>query len=195
MSLLPSLSMMPRPADFKGTGSIGFFDASLPTADDERAVLSEVFPPLVEPHDINELLATLGHAREQAILVVAAHGTGAPGLSHSLKIGNERLSAAQLLNCELPATVVFGACFSARLPLILGGEPLGLPTVALLRGAAGVVGAILPPHDDSASALLAETYRALAEGRPLADALRQAQLKRIVEAPANQSKTGRVWSS
>jgi hypothetical protein len=55
-------------------------------------------------------------------------------------------------------------------------EPLGLPLVALSRGAEGVVGGLWLLPDDPTARILGFLYERIRTGVPLARALRDAQL-------------------
>jgi CspA family cold shock protein len=74
-----------------------------------------------------------------------------------------------------------GSCWSGWLFFDQGAEPIGLPTVALLRGASTVIGGLRPLPDgprlgEPTARLLAELYREIGAGRHPAWALRAAQL-------------------
>ncbi|MFY1637961.1 hypothetical protein ACN27F_32580 [Solwaraspora sp. WMMB335] len=75
--------------------------------------------------------------------MVNAHGSapaaggdtdGRDGLAQSLAIAaDDRLTAADLLVCDLPDGVVIAACWSGRLTVTTAVEPLGLLAAALQR--------------------------------------------------------------
>ncbi|MEU8845294.1 CHAT domain-containing protein [Streptomyces sp. NPDC048564] len=86
--------------------------------------------------------------------------------------------------CVSPRTLLINACLSAELDERRGTDPLGIPTVALCRGAETVIGGIFPLPDGRAknpryshptARILAILYRLLATGVPPSTALRSAQ--------------------
>jgi hypothetical protein len=174
--LSPSASMLGGLTRQPGRGSVLAVEAPEDLARSQRSVLGETVSPLYEAIDLRSLRSLLGGHLALRLLVLCAHGDDAPGLAHSLQLFGGRVRAAQLLSCSFPPNVVLGACFSASVDTTVGAEPFGLPTVALLRGATGVLGTTLPVFSDTAGVLLADVYRQLSRGESLADALRAAQL-------------------
>ncbi|MEU6211360.1 CHAT domain-containing protein [Streptomyces sp. NPDC047023] len=120
-----------------------------------------------------------------AVGAASVHGNSRPGLAHALLLDRgTTLSAARMLTLRFPRTLVVSACFSAELDGRRGTDPLGIPTVALCRGADTVIGGIFPLPDgelpgnrpDHATAkVVAILYGLLAEGVPPSTALRRAQ--------------------
>jgi len=133
-----------------------------------------------------QLVRVLDPATEPAqMLVTSVHGNGRPGLAHSLQLAPGRaLSAARMLTLRFPPTVVISACLSAEIDERRGTAPIGIPTVALCRGANTVIGGIFPlpdgpsrrPQYSHATATLLELfYPLLAQCVPAPAALRLAQ--------------------
>ncbi|NXY95809.1 CHAT domain-containing protein [Streptomyces sp. BR123] len=112
------------------------------------------------------------------LAVLVAHGDDQPGLRQSLRLQDspvERLSAAQLLDCHLPPHLVLGACWSGAQSFAFGEEPIGLPAVALTRGAKFVTAALYPVGIETTAAILKDYLGELVMGLPPAEALRKVQ--------------------
>ncbi|MER6392822.1 CHAT domain-containing protein [Streptomyces sp. NPDC001523] len=134
----------------------------------------------------SELLAVLGpNGAGFSLGAASVHGNDSPGLGHALRLDRQtQLSAARMLTLRFPRTFLINACLSAELDERRGTDPLGIPTVALCRGAETVIGGIFPLPDGKAknpryshptARILAILYRLLAEGVPPSTALRAAQ--------------------
>jgi hypothetical protein len=133
-----------------------------------------------------ELLALLDPAGPRlSVGVASVHGNSRPGLAHALTLARRsELSAARMLTLRFPRTLMINACLSAELDERRGTDPLGIPTVALCRGAETVIGGIYPLPDGRAtkpeyshptSRILTVLYQLIAEGVPPSTALRAAQ--------------------
>ncbi|MFD9502531.1 CHAT domain-containing protein [Streptomyces sp. NPDC060035] len=133
-----------------------------------------------------DLLNALGPHRTPASVVIASvHGDNRPGLAHALILDDHtRLSAARMLTLHFPRILMINACLSAELDERHGTDPLGIPTVALCRGAETVIGGLYPLPDGQSqtlglshptSGILTILYRLLAEGMAPSSALRTAQ--------------------
>ncbi|MGW0552285.1 CHAT domain-containing protein [Streptomyces altiplanensis] len=136
------------------------------------------------PADLLSALAP--HRAPPSVVVASVHGNNRPGLAHALQLDRTTmLSAARMLTLRFPPVLMINACLSAELDERRGTDPLGIPTVALCRGAETVVGGIYPlPDGPSRGArssdhptvgILVILYRLLAEGMAPSSALRAAQ--------------------
>ncbi|OLF17884.1 hypothetical protein BU204_08715 [Actinophytocola xanthii] len=156
--------------------ALAVLDTRLRGTSAERATLKRHFRLREVPPLASDIVTALGPRNKFDLGVVSAHGDNVRGLAHSLRIGKEaRLFAGVLLRCDVPLWWVMGACWSGRVNNEPGQEPVGLPTVALLRGARAVVAALHVVPDRATGQILATTYRGLAEGKPAPAALRAAQ--------------------
>lgn len=144
-----------------------------------RAIWGEYSREAATPAELTAALADAGH---YTAVTMSVHGDDRAGLAHSLLLDRAtrtRLSAARMMSCRFPRTVIVGACFSGDLDKRLGTDPTGIPTVMLCRGANTVIGGVLPlvegPATDHATArILSRLYEHLAAGTEAPWALRQA---------------------
>jgi len=161
--------------------AIALLDNGLRGTSLERDALTRHFQLTEVPPMTGHLVAALGGRTKFDLGVVSAHGDHVRGLAHALRIGEEgRLFAGVLLRCEGPLWWVMGACWSGGLDHEAGPEPIGLPTVALLRGARAVVGALHRVPDRATGRILATMYSGLAAGATAPAALRAAQRDYLV---------------
>lgn len=182
ISYAPSLGVYEAlTGDGTGSGAWAYFHTDLAGAEPERAALAELFPTSFRELSEAELRDTLrsGGAAALRILVIAAHGDDRPGLAHSLRLDDGKLTAGELLMCRLPELVVLGVCSSAKLEVDPGSEPLGLPTACLAAGTQSLIAALFPVDDQSTGQILAATYNRVAGGMSPAAALRLAQLDHL----------------
>ncbi|GGM78786.1 CHAT domain-containing protein [Dactylosporangium sucinum] len=84
---------------------------------------------------------------------------------------------------RVPHTVVLAACDSGRSVVSTGDELLGLGAAFIGRGAAQLVASVLPVPDAETAPLMVALHKALAAGRPPAEALAEAQLGLADAAP------------
>jgi hypothetical protein len=154
--------------------AVALLDSGLRGAALERDALARHFQ-LTEVSDVRQLVGALEGKARYEVGVVSAHGDHVRGLAHALRIGDQRLFAAELLRHEVPLWWVMGACWSGGLDHEPGHEPIGLPTVALLRGARAVVAALHRVPDRATGRILAGLYSGLASGASAPAALRAAQ--------------------
>lgn len=182
ISYLPSLglyaALRAHTLGTPGSGALTFFNRRLAPAaiDRERNALAEAFTPVTEcePH---EIAAAIAGGDTYALVVIAAHGDANAGLAHGLDLGEGRtVRAGEFLLARFPQLLVLGACSSGRLDLEPGREPLGLPTVALARGARVVLAALFDVDDLASGEILADAYRRIGRGSDPAEALRTAQI-------------------
>ncbi|GAA1578577.1 hypothetical protein GCM10009789_35140 [Kribbella sancticallisti] len=162
--------------------AIALLDPGLRGTSVERDTLARHFRLTEVPPVAGHLVSALQGRAKFDLGVVSAHGDHVRGLAHALRIGAEsRLFAGLLLYCEVPLWWVMGACWSGGLDHEPGHEPIGLPTVALLRGARGVVGALHRVPDRATGRILANVYTGLAAGKTAPAALRAAQRDYLAE--------------
>ncbi|MEQ6026008.1 CHAT domain-containing protein [Streptomyces salinarius] len=153
----------------------------------ERAALNSAYGAgVVHARTPGQLLSLLDPGGVEFVVGVASvHGNDSPGLAHALRLDRHTtLSAARMLTLGFPRTLLINACLSAELDERRGTDPLGIPTVALCRGAETVIGGIFPLPDGKGknplyshptARILAALYQLLAEGVAPATALRTAQ--------------------
>ena len=98
---------------------------------------------------------------------------------------------AELANLHLAAElVVLSACRTARGPILRGEGVQGLAAPLLAAGARAVVSTWWPIGDAATVQLIDDFYRAMSEGRPVSDALRQAKL-----AALQRGVPAREWAA
>jgi CHAT domain-containing protein len=118
---------------------------------------------------------------------LAAHGHLVPAnpLFSSLLLADGPLVIHDLERLpRAPHTVVLAACDGGRSVVHTGDELLGLAAAFLARGSAQLVASVLPIPDAETTPLMVELHRGLAEGRPCATALADAQQAVRDEGPA-----------
>ncbi|MFE4392195.1 CHAT domain-containing protein [Streptomyces sp. NPDC056844] len=205
LAMSPSLSLMegqqqtPRPASGTAGGApvraFTFLSGvNAEGLDLERAALDAAYGTDVVHADTPGQLLSLLHPDgvEFAVGAASVHGNDSPGLAHALRLDRHTaLSAARMLTLRFPRTLLINACLSAELDERRGTDPLGIPTVALCRGAETVIGGIFPLPDGKGknplyshptARILAALYQLLAEGVAPATALRTAQRQFRAEA-------------
>ncbi|MFE0154698.1 CHAT domain-containing protein [Nonomuraea sp. NPDC059007] len=167
--------------------AVALLDTGLRGTSWERDALTQHFR-LTEVQPLTRYLVdALNAPNTYELGVVSAHGDHVRGLAHALHIGERgRLFAGVLLRCRVPLWWVMGACWSGHLDPVPGHEPVGLPTVALLRGARAVIGALHRVPDRATGRILATTYGGMANGAPAPAALRTAQREYLVAARGNR---------
>lgn len=201
LAMLPSLSLLPglpapraAGAPPQGPGSaeakaVAFLAGVHPDGLAlERRALGAAYGTGVSfadrPADL--LTALAPHGVPPSMVVASVHGNNRPGLAHALHLDRTTwLSAARMLTLRFPLVLMINACLSAELDERRGTDPLGIPTVALCRGAETVIGGIYPlpdgpsrdpgRSDHPTAGILAILYRLLAEGMAPSSALRAAQ--------------------
>jgi CHAT domain-containing protein len=158
-----------------GYGCVADIDETLPGASAEFHALEVHLPP-VRPLDLAGATSGKLDARENRLLAISGHGNVDRGLAQGVVLSNGRVwRAAHALTEHLPATLVLGACWANRPSTTPGDEPLGLATVALLRGADVVIGGIFGVNSYATGEVLAATHRFQADGYPATQALQMAQ--------------------
>jgi tetratricopeptide (TPR) repeat protein len=118
-----------------------------------------------------DLLDAMATAR---VVHVAAHGVhrGANPMFSSLSMTGGPLFAYELdQHDRAPEHVVLSACDAGRSTVRAGEETLGLTTVLLQLGTAGVVAGVARVHDDAAAEIMQRYHAELARGRDAAEAL------------------------
>ncbi|MGW7463805.1 CHAT domain-containing protein [Streptomyces xantholiticus] len=187
LSLAPSVRLLgpPAPGEDRGldnrsakpSGIIYLHEDATPFPSIDELANSYSLQEVDAPIRLREELRQSGSKYKLALLVV--HGDNQQGLKHGLRLRDhpsERLSAAQLLGYRLPPYLVLGACWSGWQSFAFGEEPIGLPTVALTRGARYVTAALYPVGIDTAATILRDYVLGISSGTPPSRALRNAQL-------------------
>ncbi|MFF5713809.1 CHAT domain-containing protein [Streptomyces sp. NPDC012756] len=189
LALLPSIRLLTTSAHSYAPGREALktlvYTAEVASEKEIEQLTCDYGDRLEVARDAEEILDKLQSGDRYALAVLAVHGNSEPGLAQSLQLSRmprRRLSAAQLLGLRLPAHLVLGACWSGRLSPIPGEEPLGLPTVALTRGATTLTTALYPVPDEATGMILAEYYKQLAANVHPAQALRASQRRYISNA-------------
>jgi CHAT domain-containing protein len=151
--------------------------------------------------DARELLAAtpadLSAAMETSRVVhVAAHGThqSENPMFSALTLTGGPLFAYELdRRNRVPEHVVLSACDVGRSTVRAERETLGLTSVLLQLGCAGVVAGVARVHDDVAAALMVGYHRELARGRTAAEAL--LLVAEDLDVPSPFVSFGADWSA
>ncbi|MFG2540135.1 CHAT domain-containing protein [Streptomyces sp. NPDC048511] len=198
LAMAPSLSLMdgrqqtPRPAPVTESGAPAraftfLSGVNAEGLDLERAALDAAYgTDVIHADTPGQFLSLLDPDRVPfAVGAASVHGNDSPGLAHALRLDRHTvLSAARMLTLRFPRTLLINACLSAELDERRGTDPLGIPTVALCRGAETVIAGIYPLPDGKGknplyshptARILAALYQFLAQGTAPATALRAAQ--------------------
>lgn len=128
----------------------------------------------------------------------ACHGyfdLARPLNSRLLVSGTEDLTVSQILaltSFSNHPVIILSACGSGISGITAGGDALGLPAAFLALGAESVVASLFPVDDVACALLMQHVYEVLADGFPLAEALRQSQafLRSLEAAEARQRMDG-----
>lgn len=188
---LPSLSLLgetDEPAPHGPRRAVAYLAGVNPGGIEiERRALAEAYGSDLTATDEPAafLSAFAADGPRPAVAMATVHGNDRPGLAHALSLARGvALSAAQMLTLRFPPILMINACLSAELDRRRGTDPLGIPTVALCRGARTVIGGIFPLPDGEAgnpawshstAAVLALLYPLIAGGVAPSSALRAAQ--------------------
>lgn len=110
------------------------------------------------------------------LYVASVHGDyGSGGLGQRLRFPDRDVPAYELFEWTFPTATVFGACWVGRADTASSGDALGVCFPVLARGVRTMVAGLFGIHDATTGAVLADTYRLVHKGVPLASALRDAQ--------------------
>jgi tetratricopeptide (TPR) repeat protein len=140
----------------------------------ERKALNGAYL-FTEAVSADDLVALLRCGDDYDLVTVSVHGDDKPTFSHGLHLdASHTLTAADLLGLRMPRHLILGACSSGAI-VARSGEPIGLATMAFVRGATTVTAAPLSIPDAATAAVLAELYGELAAGTRPALALRRTQ--------------------
>ncbi|WP_326817061.1 CHAT domain-containing protein [Streptomyces sp. NBC_01762] len=187
LTLLPSLRLLPEastsPCRARPDRALAYM-AGVSAQSERKQLLYDYAGRLDEVTDPEELVEKLRSGDRYSLAVLAVHGDDRLGLEQSLLLRDRprrHLSAAQLLGLRLPAHLVLGSCWSGRLSPDPGEEPIGLPTVALTRGAVTLATALYPVPDKATAEILATYYQQLSANIPASYALRNSQRRYIAD--------------
>lgn len=190
ISYLPAANLLrfcrerARQGGGKGALILGFSNGGeLPATLEEARLIAETLQDwgkcrvrLDDDASLENFRAEASHKR---LLHLATHGryrNDAPLFSSLLLAGGE-LTAYELFNMELQASLLTLSCCDSGLGTISGGdEILGLSRACLYAGAQSLVLSLWRVEDQAGSLLMQEFYRNLLTGQGKAAALRKAQL-------------------
>jgi CHAT domain-containing protein len=159
---------------------------ALPGTLEEAQSVYDILSNLGESRLAMEVEASLENFRKEApsrrILHLAAHGSfreDAPLFSSVLLEGGE-LSAHELFNMELNASLLTLSCCESGLGAIGGGdEIMGLSRACLYAGVKSLVLSLWRVEDTASSRLMQDFYGELVKGQAKAAALCKAQLAMV----------------
>ncbi|GHG50364.1 CHAT domain-containing protein [Streptomyces griseocarneus] len=188
LTLLPSLRLLPEasttPYGAHHPDRALAYMAGVAAQPEREQLLYDFADRLEEVLDPEELVEKLRSGDRYKLAVLAVHGDDKLGLEQGLLLRarpRRRLSAAQLLGLRLPVHLVLGSCWSGRLSPNPGEEPIGLPTVALTRGAVTLTTALYPVPDKATGRILAAYYQQLSTNIPAPHALRNSQRRYVAD--------------
>lgn len=175
VSVAPSLSGLggPAPARAVVTRAVAGTDLALAGSIVEVAHLRKrLGDDVVQARTPTELIRAMDV--EPDLLLLSAHGSGV-GAGWSLRLGDDRLSAAQLAAMSMPAIVVAASCLSGR----QGFEPWPptLVTGCLAAGVSSLIGGLWDLPDVATSRLVCLVVDELIDDvASVEEAMRSAQL-------------------
>lgn len=165
---------------------VAFADERAPGMEDEVRALADILPhSRLLTQDRATVAEVLRQAAGISLLHIAAHGVFssiAPATS-GVRLADGWLTAREA--CSLPlrgTTVTLSGCETGRSAATGGDELLGLIRAFLAAGARSVLVSLWSVHDQTATELLASTYRSWyldgegSKNLPLSAALRSAQM-------------------
>ncbi|MFF1322414.1 CHAT domain-containing protein [Streptomyces chartreusis] len=129
-------------------------------------------------HDHARVSRVLEELDGAALAHIAAHGTfrADSPLFSSLRMADGPLIAHDFERLSRsPYRIILSSCDAARFATVGEDELLGLATVLLPLGTAGMVASSAPVNDDAVVQLMLALHEGLAAGLPLAEALRDAR--------------------
>ncbi|HEY5784689.1 MAG TPA: CHAT domain-containing tetratricopeptide repeat protein [Microlunatus sp.] len=170
----------------------------LPRAQAEAATVAGIWSRVAEVQDLSsatsaDLLDAMSTGR---VVHVAAHGVhrGENPMFSSLSMTGGPLFAYELdQRGQAPEHVVLSACDAGRSTVRAGEEALGLTSVLLQLGTAGVVAGVARVHDDAAAEIMQRYHVELARGRDAAEAL--CLVGQDVDLPSPFVCFGAAWSA
>lgn len=187
LTLLPSLRLLPQTTSSHRAHHPDralTYMAGVAAQPERKQLLYAYADRLDEVTDPEKLVEKLRSGDRYRLAVLAVHGDDKLGLEQSLLLRDKphrRMSAAQLLGLRLPEHLVLGSCWSGHLSPNPGEEPIGLPTVALTRGAVTLTTALYPVPDKATGKILASYYQQLSTNIPATHALRNSQRRYIAD--------------
>ena len=170
----------------------------LPRARAEAATVAGIWARRAEVQDLSaatsaDLLDAMATGR---VVHVAAHGVhrGENPMFSSLSMTGGPLFAYELdQRGQAPEHVVLSACDAGRSTVRAGEEALGLTSVLLQLGTAGVVAGVARVHDDAAAEIMQRYHAELAGGRDAAEAL--CLVGQQIDQPSPFVCFGAAWSA
>lgn len=170
----------------------------LPRARTEAAAVADIWARLAEVQHLSsassaDLLDAMATGR---VVHVAAHGVhrGENPMFSSLSMTGGPLFAYELdQRAQAPEHVVLSACDAGRSTVRAGEEALGLTSVLLQLGTAGVVAGVARVHDDAAAEIMQRYHAELARGRDAAEAL--SLVGEQIDLPSPFVCFGAAWSA
>ncbi|MEX3105791.1 CHAT domain-containing protein [Streptomyces sp. V2] len=134
--------------------------------------------PVVLEHDEARVPRVLAELDGAALAHIAAHGTfrADSPLFSSLRMADGPLIVHDFERLDRsPHRIILSSCDTARLASVGADELLGLVTALLPLGTAGVLASSAPVNDAAVVPLMLALHKSLADGRTLAEALRDAR--------------------
>jgi len=191
-------SLRVRPADDGRWAVAAVAGPGLPRARTEAAAVADIWARRAEVRDLAsatsaDLLDAMATGR---VVHVAAHGVhrGENPMFSSLSMTGGPLFAYELdQRAQSPEHVVLSACDAGRSTVRAGEEALGLTSVLLQLGTAGVVAGVARVHDDAAAEIMQRYHAELAGGRDAAEAL--CLVGEQVDLPSPFVCFGAAWSA
>ena len=170
----------------------------LPRARTEASAVADIWARRAEVRDLSsatsaDLLDAMATGR---VVHVAAHGVhrGENPMFSSLSMTGGPLFAYELdQRAQAPEHVVLSACDAGRSTVRAGEETLGLTSVLLQLGTAGVVAGVARVHDDAAAEIMQRYHAELARGRDAAEAL--CLVGEQIDLPSPFVCFGAAWSA
>ena len=150
----------------------------LPGAEREAHAVAEIHRTTALVGGAATVEAVLDALQSAGIAHIAAHGrlTAENPLFSQIQLADGPLMVYDLEQLDqVPHTVVLAACDSGRAAIPTGDELLGLGATLVSRGAAHLVGSVLPVPDAETAPLMTAFHRHLASGQPPPQALAAAQ--------------------
>jgi CHAT domain-containing protein len=162
---------------------IGVADEKIPLVDKEIRALKQIFPHADElRNEQAEFAVFKKHAPQADVLHLACHGQFRPDnpLFSSLHLADGRITVRDVCALELNARLaVLSACETGLNLVAEGDEILGLSRGFFMAGVNSLLLTLWTVSDEATINLMKSFYNHLQSGKPLAAALRHAQVEFI----------------